>query len=215
MTEIRALDPRAPDAAVVAHAVATLRRGALLVYPTDTLYALGGIAIAEVARRVRLAKGRDDGKPLPLIVADADAAQALGSWNAVAEALARRFWPGPLTLVLEARSAVAAEITAGTGSVAIRVPALEAARALCRDAGPLIATSANRSGEPAHDTCAGAVAALGGAATLALDSGKLPGTASTIVSLVGLPCLLRAGAISMEELEQALRESGAPLQTQG
>ncbi len=204
--ETRPLDPHAPDPVVVQHAAQALQRGELLVYPTDTLYALGGIANADVARRVRLAKGREDRKPLPLIVADADAARSLCAWNGVAEALARRFWPGPLTLVLEAGSGVAAEITAGTGSVAIRAPSLEAARALCRAAGPLIATSANRSGEPAHDTCAGAVAGVGFAASLALDAGKLPGTASTVVSLVGPLRLLRAGALSMEALERALRE---------
>jgi L-threonylcarbamoyladenylate synthase len=212
--EMLPLDPDVPDPRVVQCAIAAFQRGELLVYPTDTLYALGGLAQGDVARRVRLAKGRDEGKPLPLIVADADAARALSWWTAVADTLAQRFWPGPLTLVLEATAAVATEITAGTGSVAIRVPSLAAARALCRGAGPLIATSANLAGEPAHDTCAGALAAVGGAAALALDAGRLPGAASTIVSVIGPLRLLRAGAISMEALQEALRESGAPLQTE-
>jgi len=208
------LDPRTPDTGVVAEALAALQRGELLVYPTDTLYALGGLADGDVARRVRLAKGREEGKPLPLIVADAAAARSLcASWSEIADVLARRFWPGPLTLVLEASPAVHSEITAGTGTVAMRAPALAAARVLCAG-GPLVATSANRSGEPAHDSCAGAVAAVGDAATLALDAGTLPGTPSTIVSLIGPMRLLRAGAISMETLQRALRESGPSLQTE-
>ena len=214
MLETRALDPNAPDPGVVQQAALALRRGDLLIYPTDTLYALGGLANGDVARRVRLAKGRADNNPLPLIVADVAVARGLCAWNADAEALARRFWPGPLTVVLEASPDVAREITAGTGTVAIRVPSIEVARALCRAAGPLIATSANRSGEPAHDTCGGAVSAVGDVATLALDAGRLPGLASTVVSLLGPLRLLRAGALSMQILEQALRESGAPLQTE-
>lgn len=214
MPETRTLDPNAPDPGVLQQAVLALRRGDLLVYPTDTLYALGGQATGDVARRVRLAKGRAESNPLPLIVADVASALGLCVWNAEAEALARRFWPGPLTLVLEASPEVAGEITAGTGTVAVRVPGSEAARALCRAAGPLIATSANRSGEPAHDTCGGAVAAVGDVATLALDAGKLPGVVSTVVSLVGPLRLLRAGAVGIQILEQALRESGAPLQTE-
>lgn len=215
MTKIRRVDGFQPAPAVVAEAAEALRRGDLLVYPTETLYALGGVASAGVARRVRRAKGREEGKALPLVAADAAQARALcGAWPATAELLASRFWPGPLTLVLSAHAALSAEITAGLGTVAVRVPGLALPRELCRLAGPLISTSANRSGDPPHSQCRGALAAVGAHAALALDAGELAGLASTIVDLTGRPELLRAGALAAEAVAGALREVGASLQTE-
>lgn len=214
MTRSLAVNGDLPDPAIVEEAAAALLRGELLVYPTETLYALGGVASAEVAVRVRAAKGRDDAQPLPLIAARPEQARGLcRDWPDVAEQLARRFWPGPLTLVLYARADLTREITAGTGSIAVRVPGLFLARALCEKAGPLISTSANRSGAGAHARCAPAVAAVGGEATLALDAGALGGVASSILDLTAAPRLLRAGAIPLEALAGALRETGLSLQT--
>jgi L-threonylcarbamoyladenylate synthase len=197
------VDGSAPDQAVVERAVAVLRAGALLVYPTETLYAVGGCGLDHAAvRRVRLAKGRADDKPLPLIVADADAARALcARWPEAAETLAARFWPGPLTLVLVAAVAVPVEVTAGTGTVAVRVSGLALARALSRAAGPLVSTSANQAGAPPATTCAAALAAVGRAVALALDGGECTGAPSTIVDLTGpRPAVLREGAVSLAEL---------------
>src|SRR5262245_63105054 len=108
----------------MARACGLLESGLLLIYPTDTFYALGGRALDPVVGRpVRAAKGRDEGKPLPLVVADlAQAALVCDSWPTVAQHLALEFWPGPLTLVLPARVEVPEEISAGTGSLAVRVP---------------------------------------------------------------------------------------------
>jgi L-threonylcarbamoyladenylate synthase len=188
---------------VVARAAALLRAGELIVYPTETLYAVGGSGLdAAAARRARLAKGRADDKPLPLMVADAAAARALcRSWPAAAEALSTRFWPGPLTLVLPAAPHVPDEVTAGTGTVAVRVSALGLARALCRAAGPLVSTSANQAGAPPATTCAEALAAVGSRVSLALDGGTCAGAPSTIVDLTGArPELLREGAVPRAEL---------------
>src|SRR5204862_5432656 len=116
--------------------------------------------------------------------------------------LVARFWPGPLTLVVAARAEVPSAVTAGTGTVAVRVPALELPRALCRGAGPLVSTSANRSGEPPPLTCAEALAEVGAAAVLALDAGPGRPLASTVVDLtVRPPRLLRAGAVPWEDVE--------------
>jgi L-threonylcarbamoyladenylate synthase len=196
-----------PEPPLLERALLQLAAGQLLIYPTDTLYALGGLARdPEVSIRIRRAKGREEGKGLPLIASDAAQARSLcASWPARAAALADRFWPGPLTLVLPSRETLPATLTAGLGTVAVRVPALALARALCAH-GPLVSTSANRSGGPAPSTCAEAVRAVGKAAALALDAGTLGGAPSTIVSLVGPePELLRQGAIAWAEVRRALR----------
>lgn len=175
-----------------------LQGGGLLIYPTDTLYALGGRAFdSRSAVRVRTAKGRQVGKPLPLIAADAQQAASLAAaWSDVAARLAERFWPGPLTLVLPAAQGLPEALTQGVRTIAVRVPALRLARVLCARAGPLISTSANRSGGPSPVTCAEAIVQVGPAAALALDAGPGRSEPSTLVDLAGgAPRLLRAGAL--------------------
>lgn len=202
------LDADDPDPASLEQAVATLEAGRLLIYPTDTLYALGARALDPAAvAAVRAAKGRDEAKPLPLIAADAEQARTLTSaWTSTAERLAAPFWPGPLTLVLPAAAAVPSAVTSGTGTVAVRVPASEVARRLARAAGPLVSTSANRAGDRPPLTCAEAVAAVGAAAALALDAGPGRPLASTVVDLCGSePRLLRAGAVEWERVRRVLR----------
>jgi L-threonylcarbamoyladenylate synthase len=197
-----AVDGRAPSADVLEQARQALQ-GGLLIFPTDTLYALGAPAgQAALVRRVREAKGRDEAKPLPLVAADAAQARALcAAWPPAAARLSARFWPGPLTLVLPAAEGVPPEVTSGTGTVAVRVPALAVTRELCGRAGPLVSTSANRSGEPAPLTCAEAVAAVGPFAVLALDAGPGRPLASTIVDLTARqPRLLREGATPWAEV---------------
>jgi L-threonylcarbamoyladenylate synthase len=193
-------------ASVVARAAALVARGDLLIYPTDTLYALGGAALqASAARRAREAKGRDDGKPLPVVAANLDSARRLArAWEPGTERLAAAFWPGPLTLVLPAASDVPHEVTASTDTIAVRVPGLAFTRALCLAAGPLVSTSANLQGDPAPLTCAEAVAAVGDAAALALDGG--PGTPlpSTLVDVTGAaPRLRREGAVPWTDVLRA------------
>jgi L-threonylcarbamoyladenylate synthase len=207
VAEVLRVDGARPDRDVLVRAIALLRDGRLLVYPTDTLYALGGCGLdAAVAAAVRAAKGRGDDKPLPLIASDAEQARRLAAaWPPTAERLAERFWPGPLTLVLAAADAVPGAVTSGGGTVAVRVPALDLARRLAEGAGPLIATSANRSGEPPPTTCAEAMASVGDAAALALDAGPGRTAASTIVDLTGRePLLLRAGAVEWDHVRRVL-----------
>ena len=199
-----------PDPAVVALAASLLTAGSLLIYPTDTLYALGGRVLdAAAGAAVRRAKGREEGKPLPLVAADLGQARALcASWPEAADQLAARFWPGPLSLVVPAAPTVPADVTAGSGNIAVRVPDLELTRALCRQTGALVSTSANRAGGTPPITCADALEAVGAAAALALDAGRGRAVASTIVDLTSTPPrLLRGGAIPWEEIEGVLRPS--------
>lgn len=210
--EIVRVTPDDPEAEALARAERALVAGQLVIYPTDTLYALGCRAKdGAAALRVREAKGRDDAKPLPLVAADLEQVESVClPLSRPAAAVARRFWPGPLTLVIPVRTGVAPEVTAGGESVAIRVPAMNLVRELCRRAGPLVSTSANRAGEPAPRTCAAAVAGVGGAAALALDGGPGGDLPSTIVDLTGSgPRLLRAGAIAWADVEATLRAAPA------
>ena len=208
--EVLPVDARAPDPEPLSRALAVLRSGGLIVYPTDTLYALGGLALdASAAARVLRAKGRPPASPLPVIAADLAQVEALSARRPAALAvLASRFWPGPLTLVLGAVPAVPDEVTAGTGTVAVRVPDLLLARRLCAD-GPLVSTSANRSGGPPPVTCTEAVAGVGAAAALALDGGPGRAVPSTIVDLTGAPRLVRDGAVPWNEVARVLRAAGS------
>jgi L-threonylcarbamoyladenylate synthase len=207
--QIVAVDPDRPDAGILAQAGDLLRTGRLVIYPTDTLYALGALArLPAAARRVRLAKGRDDRKPLPLVAEGLEQARGLSAeWTEAARRLSGRFWPGPLTLVVKAGADVPAEVTAGTGTVAVRVPGSVLARRLCAAAGgPLVSTSANRSGTAAPDTCLEAVAGVGSWAALALDGGRGLPAPSTVVDLSGaVPRLLRAGPIGWTDVLGVLR----------
>lgn len=198
-----------PDPAMVRMAVGVLSGGALVIYPTDTLYALGGRALDPAAVvAVRRAKGREEGKPLPLVAADIEQARSLcASWPEAAAVLAAQFWPGPLTLVLPAQPALPRDVTSATGHVAVRVPGLALTRDLCRGAGPLVATSANRAGGTPPVTCLDAIEAVGAAAALALDAGHGRSLVSTIVDLTAEPArLLRAGAVPWDEVEGVLRQ---------
>ena len=208
MEVLRVRDETA-EPGILARAADVLRAGDLLIYPTDTLYALGGRALdARAGRKVRAAKARES-KPLPLIAADLEQVGTIASAvSADALRLAERFWPGPLTLILEAHRAVPDEVTAGTATVAVRVPGLPLARRLCELAGPLISTSANPAGGTPPVTCDEAVAGVGDAAALAIDAGPGRAVASTIVDLTGRPArLVRSGAVAWADV-LALLQAG-------
>lgn len=194
---------------------AILRGGGVVAYPTETFYGLGALARdAGALDRLARAKGRPEGKPLPLVAADVAMVAEVAVLEGVALALAARFWPGPLTLVLPARPGLAAPITGGTGTVGVRVPGSEVARALCRAAGgPIVSTSANPSGGPPPASASALDAALVARIDALLDAGPTPGGApSTVVTLRGgRPALLREGAVPFDEIERValLAQGGA------
>jgi L-threonylcarbamoyladenylate synthase len=194
---------------LVDRAVAILRRGGLVAFPTETVYGLGADAENPAAvRRIFAVKGRP--AQHPLIVHIADAAE-LQRWvrevPAAAVRLARRFWPGPLTLVLWRSERIPLEVTGGLETVALRVPAHRLAlQLLQRFGGPIAAPSANRFGSVSPTTAEHVRDDLGDAVDLVLDGGPCKvGIESTIVDLSGSnPAVLRPGAITREELEEAL-----------
>jgi len=193
----------------VHEAAKLIRAGAVVAIPTDTLYGLAANPFSEEAvLRVFAAKGRPADRPLPLVAADVGQIEAhLGRLPPRAAALAARFWPGPLTLVIAAPAGLAPQVTAGTGSVGVRVPAAAVARAVSLAVGhPITATSANISDEPGTADPAVVEASLGDRIDLLIDGGTTPGgPASTIVDMtVNPPALVRAGAISWEQVQACL-----------
>lgn len=188
---------------------ALIRAGELVAFPTETVYGLGADATnGEAVARIFAAKGRPRFNPLIVHVASIADAEKLAEFSALARRLAERFWPGPLTIVLErhAGCGLSELVTAGLETVAVRMPAHPVATALITASGrPLAAPSANRSGH-VSPTCAGHVAAdLGDKVATILDAGDTRhGLESTVVTISeDRIILLRPGAITAEQLREA------------
>lgn len=197
------IDSRAFDPAHLAPAVTELRAGGVVAFPTDTFYGLAADPTQpDAVRRIFAVKARPSGEALPLIAVSIKAVEEFcGSLGPAGERLAKQFWPGPLSLLLDAPASVAHEVHAGTGAVAIRVPDHPLARALTQAfGGPLTATSANRSGQPPARRAA-ELAALD-ASVFVIDGGETAGGApSTIVDArVTPPRLVRAGAVPWDRV---------------
>ena len=195
----------------LARAAELIRAGGLVAIPTETVYGLGASALRdEAVRRVFEVKGRPQDNPLILHLAGPE---QIAAWcrevPPAAYALAERFWPGPLTLVLKKAPAVPERITAGLDSVAVRCPDHPATRRLIELAGvPIAAPSANLSGKPSPTTAAHVLHDLEGKIEAVLDGGDCRvGVESTILDLtVSPPRLLRPGGVSLEQLRELLGE---------
>ncbi len=190
-------------------AVAALRAGGLVILPTETVYGLAADAgDPRAVAAVYAAKGRPSFNPLIAHVADLATARRISAFDARAEQLTARFWPGPLTLVLPiaGEGAVCDLARAGLDTVAVRAPAHPIAHALLEAfGGPLVAPSANRSGRPSPTTFADAMDETGEAAAAALDGGPCAiGLESTVVALLDEPRLLRPGAVTRAEIEAVI-----------
>ncbi|MEO8520226.1 MAG: L-threonylcarbamoyladenylate synthase [Acidobacteriota bacterium] len=196
------------DADGLARAAACLRAGGVVAFATDTVYGLAADPRqAAAVTRVFALKGRPEGVPLPLVAADVAQADAAAELDADARRLAGRFWPGPLSIVVPGRSLLAPGVRAADGTVAIRVPAQEGARALASALGfAITATSANPSGRPPARSAVEALTLLP-AVDLVLDGGaSVDGPPSTIVALRdGTPVLVRAGAVPWDRVVQFFR----------
>jgi L-threonylcarbamoyladenylate synthase len=189
-----------------------LRRGGVVAYPTETFYGLGALARdAAAVERLARAKGRPEGKPLPLLAADRAQVEEVALLGGAAARLAGAFWPGPLTLVLPARPGLPVAVTAGGETVGIRVPGSEIARALARAAGgALVSTSANAAGEPPPCRAGDLSPALAARLDGVLDGGPTPGgLPSTVVAVDGEAVrLVREGAVPFGAVRAALRAEG-------
>ncbi len=199
-----------PTAQSIGEAARLLQEGGLVAFPTETVYGLGGDATNERAvAAIFEAKGRPRFNPLISHVLGADEARRLVQWNDIADKLAARFWPGPLTLVLPRAkdSPIALLATAGLDTVAIRAPSHSVAQALIRAAGrPLAGPSANRSGAVSPTRAEHVAESLGERVKLILDGGPcLIGLESTVLDLTTTPpTLLRPGGATREAIEAVI-----------
>ena len=197
-----------PAQAAIEDAALLLRQGRLVAFPTETVYGLGGDASnGRAVARIFAAKGRPRFNPLIVHVPELAEAEALAVFDDRARDAARRFWPGPLSLVLRRRadSGLSLLVSAGLDTVALRVPAHPVAQRLLRAAGrPIAAPSANRSGRVSPTSAAHVEAELGRRVALILDGGACPiGLESTVLDLTGpTPVLLRPGGVTLESLAE-------------
>ena len=205
-TRVVQVDPKTPQAELIRQACETLRRGGLVAFPTDTLYALGGNALDPKAiERVHMVKGRHHGKPLSVLVPSVEEAAGLAARlpDGVRE-LMRAFWPGALTVVVKAAPSIPGALTASSGTVGLRMPAGTVAQALLTAfAGPVIGTSANKAGGADPADAKTVQKAIGGQIDLILDGGRVTlGVPSTVIDCSTEPArILREGAISRTTLQ--------------
>jgi L-threonylcarbamoyladenylate synthase len=209
VTTVLRVDPDRPDPGLIADAASCLRNGGLVAFPTETVYGLGVAALdAAAVRRLFAAKGRPADDPLIVHVADAAGLTPLVAERpSIVDALAARFWPGPLTLVLRKSALVPGEVTAGLDTVAIRVPAHPVARALLDEARiPVAAPSANLFSRPSPTQASHVLEDLDGRIDMLIDGGATQvGVESTVLDLSGdVPLVLRPGAVTLDMLRPLL-----------
>lgn len=206
-TRLLTVDPLHPEPAVIAEAAAVLRSGGLVAFPTETVYGLGANALDPAAvERIFAAKDRPATDPLIVHIAErADLASVALELPPIADELVQRHFPGALTLILKRHPRIAANVSAGLDSVAVRMPSHPVARALIAAAGvPVAAPSANRFSRPSATTAQHVLEDLDGRVDLILDGGAAHiGVESTILDLTVVPpVVLRPGGVSLEALQQ-------------
>ncbi|MFT8873081.1 MAG: L-threonylcarbamoyladenylate synthase [Sporolactobacillus sp.] len=194
---------------LIKEAAACLVRGEIIAFPTETVYGLGGNAkLRGAARKIYEAKGRPSDNPLIVHVATKQQVRDICTdIDPLVERLMKRFWPGPLTLILPSKGEVSDAVTAGLSTVAVRMPEHLIARALILAAGvPIAAPSANLSGHPSPTTAAHVLKDLDGRIAGIIDGGPAGiGVESTIVDCTRTPAtILRPGGISREQLVDAI-----------
>jgi L-threonylcarbamoyladenylate synthase len=224
VTRVIRVNPERPESAAIAAAADVLRSGGLVAFPTETVYGLGAHALDALAvQRIFDAKERPATDPLIVHVASVDDLHQLAAdLSPVAETLAGRFWPGPLTLVVRRSAAVPDIVTAGLDTVAVRVPAHPVARALLAASRlPIAAPSANLFSRPSPTRAAHVLEDLDGRVDLVLDGGATTiGIESTVLDLAASPepVILRPGAVTEEMLRQVVpgvRGAGSALPFRG
>jgi tRNA threonylcarbamoyl adenosine modification protein (Sua5/YciO/YrdC/YwlC family) len=199
--------------AAIDEAVNAVRRGDLIVIPTDTVYGVGAEPFdADAVSALGAAKGRTDGAAPPVLMPEVRTLDGLAAdVSEGARALAAAFWPGALTLLLRAQPSLQWTVSGSGGVVALRVPDHPAALAVLQHTGPLAVTGAQRSGQPAPVSVDSAREQLGGAVAVYLDGGEVPGAVSTVVdATVSPPRVLRAGVIGLDALRSVVARISGP-----
>lgn len=189
-------------------AASAVRRGELVVLPTDTVYGVGADAFsAEAVADLLSAKGRGRTMPTPVLIGSPNTLHGLVTdFSEMAWELVDAFWPGALTLVARHQPSLQWDLGDTRGTVAIRMPLHPVAIELLTEVGPLAASSANLTGHPAPEDCDAAQRMLGDSVSVYLDGGPTPGIVpSSIVDVTGkVPVLLRAGALDADELRKVV-----------
>ncbi len=195
-------------ASQIQQALAVLKNGGILAFPTDTVYGLGALAFENTAiESIYIAKDRPIEKAIPILIGDlSDLDQVAENIPSMALRFAARFWPGPLTCIVPKKQTLPLAVSA-TSTVAVRIPNHPDALTLLRAAGPMAVTSANISGQPSPSTAKEVHSQLNGRIPMILDGGKTPGgVPSTLVDCTGKePVILRDGPISLADLLSALQ----------
>ncbi|MEV7201558.1 L-threonylcarbamoyladenylate synthase [Streptomyces griseoluteus] len=189
-------------------AAAAVRRGELVVLPTDTVYGIGADAFSsEAVADLLAAKGRGRNMPTPVLIGSPNTLHGLVTdFSELAWELVDAFWPGALTLVARHQPSLQWDLGDTRGTVAVRMPLHPVAIELLTEVGPMAVSSGNLTGHPAPETCDDAQGMLGDSVSVYLDGGPTPGNVpSSIVDVSGpVPLLLRQGAISPEELRKVV-----------
>jgi len=198
---------RADHPVALPHAVDVLKHGGVVAFPTDTVYGLAALPFtAETVERLYFVKGRNNLKAIAILIgAVSDLGLVALAMTPLAESLAKRFWPGPMTLIVPSSPALPANLSP-TPTVGVRMPNHPVALALLRQAGPLAVTSANLSGGANAKTVQEVLAQLDGRVHLVLDGGPTPGgVPSTVVDCTNAkPKIVRAGPITEQQIMEAL-----------
>ncbi len=189
------------------HAADVLQHGGLVAFPTDTVYGLAVLPYeADIVERLYIVKGRSNDRAIAILLGEAAQWKLVASeMGEIAERLAKRFWPGPLTLVVPRLTSLP-EVLSPQPTIGVRMPDHPVALALLRMVGPLAVTSANQSGQHNAASASEVLEQLGGRIHLVLDGGRAPGgVPSTVVDCTGEELVvLRQGPITLEELSNAL-----------
>jgi L-threonylcarbamoyladenylate synthase len=208
-SEIASSKANEPSAEIAAAAVEALRRGEVIVFPTETLYGLGADALnSSAVEKVFELKGRDPANPIPVLVANRSMLESLvAEVPSLAEQLIARFWPGPLTIVLPACAGIPRPLVNSRGCVGVRISSSPTATDLVEKLGrPLTATSANPSGQPAARTAREAKDYFAGKLEVFIDGGELKSKiGSTVIEITkDSLAVIREGEISKAELERVI-----------
>jgi L-threonylcarbamoyladenylate synthase len=209
MTHIIRINSEHPESDRIDQAVAILKNGGVIAFPTETFYGLGADARNEAAiEKIFGIKGRDFKNPILVVIGDVTHLDAFAAdIPEVARKLMDRFWPGPLTIVLRAAPSVSPKLTAGSGKIGIRLTSHPIAMEISKKlGGPLTATSANLSGAPECSSAAEALSQLQGRIDGVVDGGQTPGgKGSTIVDVTASPIkILREGVIAVSLIQDTL-----------
>lgn len=208
MTTILRVDPRKPDPEATSVAVEILNRGGVIVYPTDTVYGVGANALNhEATLRVFMIKNRPLDQAMPVAVSGIEMAEELALITDEARRLMEQFWPGALTILLAKRPVVPPLVTGGGDKIGLRAPNHPVPLSIIRASRlPLIATSANKHGQPNPMTAEEAFRQLGEMVDLVIDAGRsevpIP---STVIDLTQeLPAIIREGPVSRRSIEAVI-----------